>query len=131
MDVYTEARKIGEKYSVQDLGLIISQPEILPCQFDKNTEFWLKRISLWGKLKITHVDPRTNRKEKLTSAQLLDLLTDTTLLNVFGKWEVDKRDFKSVEIHRSYKDVDGRKYHESIIVDIELDPELTKHWEKT
>ena len=106
------------------IGPLLRSPEVMPCAIDNNMEFWLKRLSLWGKVIIIYVDPNSRRKEKITASKALDILDDPTLLNTFGKWIFIKKNFKSVELYRDYYDVDGRKKKERMIVDIDLKPEL-------
>ena len=120
LSTYSTKEEIDEELSVWDMGRILTYPEVLPCAFDVNMERWLYRINIWGKLNIMHFDPVTGRKSEITQGQLLKFLSDPTMLNTFGKWNVKKLDIKSVELWRDYKDLGGKKRHEKIIVDIEL-----------
>ena len=110
--------KINEQ-SYQRISAYTRVPEILPCVFDQTVEFWLERISFWGKVKIVK-----NKREKLTKRQLVDLLADSSLLSVTSKWRFNKLTFKSVEISRSYVDQANKKVKDVVVVDIELDDDI-------
>jgi len=112
--------KINED-NYQRISSYTRVPEILPCVFDQTVEFWLERISLWGKLKIVRDNPETRRKEKLTKGQLIKVLAEPSLLSVTSKWKFNKLTFKSVEILRNYVDQANKKMRDKIVVDIELD----------
>jgi len=105
---------------------ILSQPEILPCAFDPNMEFWIERVALWGTPIITHYKADSKRGEKITKKRFLDLISDATALNVFGKWDVDKLNIRTVKFHREYYGYDNKLHKEAIIVQIDLKPELKK-----
>lgn len=118
--------KISEKGQYDDVLDELAVPEVMPCMFDATIEAWLMRLEFWGKLILTWKDPDKWRKEKITKNKLLDLLTDDTMLNTLGKWEVEKMTFKSVKLHRRYIGLDGKKKYEEIIIDIDLDDELKR-----
>ena len=118
-----------EKPSPQDLEEVRSLmrvPEILPCAFDKTVQFWLWRISFWGKLMITHYDPITNKKQKLTKGQLEKLMFDDNSISVYGKWNIEKLSYKSVRQYRDYMGNDGRVRHEWIVIDIDLNDDIKR-----
>jgi hypothetical protein len=126
MSIYEECKEAVNEITYQDIRAMLRVPEVLPCAFDGGMEFWLERISFWGKLNIVHTDPTTKRRNKITKGELLHMLSDPTLLNTFGRWSVRKLTFKSVELYRDFIGQDGRKYNERVIVDIEIDPEIKK-----
>ena len=103
----------------QDISLMMRYPDISPCAFDNNLEFWLGRMELWGKLRITYTSP-TGKKEKITQGKMIDLMTDSTLINTFGKWDWKKKATNMIEFYRNYYGSDGKKKSESILVDIDL-----------
>jgi len=125
-NVFTPDAVIQEKEHYWDVRTKVMVPEVLPCLFDTTVDFWLERIDIWGDLIITWKNPDTGRKEKITKAKLLNILTDDTMINLFGKWGVDKLSFKSVRISRKYIGLDGKKKDEEIIIDIDLTDDL-KH----
>ena len=113
-----------DKYA--DLRLILAQPEVMPCEFDNNVEFWLKRIGIWGKLLIKHTNTSPNKSEMITAAECLRLLSDDNSLNTFGQWDLEKLSYKSLVMKRDYISPDGQKHKERIWVDIDLKPEIKR-----
>jgi len=113
-----------DKYA--DLRLILAQPEVMPSDFDNTIEFWAKRISLWGELKIKHTDIYPEHTAWLTPDEMLQFLTDDTTINAFGQWNVEKVSYKSVVFKRDYIDAEGNRHEERIWVDIELKPEIKR-----
>jgi hypothetical protein len=98
----------------------------MPCEFDSNIEFWIERISLWGKVKIKHTNTNPNKSEMLTKAQFLSLIADDNMLNLFGKWFPEKLGYKSLVFKRDYISTDGTKHQERIWIDIDLKPEIVR-----
>ena len=110
----------------QDLRIILAQPEVMPCYFDNTIEFWLERISLWGKLNIKHTDTNPTVNSWITKGELLKLLTDGSTISTFGSWNAEKLSYKSLVLKRDYVSPDGRKHKERLTIDIELKPEIKK-----
>jgi len=112
-----------DKY--QDLRIILAQPEVMPCHFDNTIEFWIKRISLWGELKIKHTDTNSN-PVWLTPDQMLEFLTDSETINSYGQWNAEKLSYKSLVLKRDFTDAEGNRHEERMWVDIDLKPEIKK-----
>jgi len=113
-----------DKY--QDLRIILAQPEVMPCYFDNSINFWLKRISIWGKLNVKHTDTNPTVSRWITVGELEKILTDDTALNTFGNWNVEKLTYKSVVFKRDYIGPDGKKHKERLWIDIDLKPEIKR-----
>ena len=124
--VFTERTEIREEESIEDLRTQLMSPEVMPCMFDTTVAFWLERLDVWGKLLISWKSPDKWRREKIPKSKLLDLLTDDTMINLFGKWNAEKLTFKSVKLHRKYIGIDGKKKSEDIIIDIDLTDDLKR-----
>ena len=118
------------KYLCEDykqLGLTVDQlatPTVLPCYFDKTFETWLKRLELWGKLRFYYVDPYTKRKKSITKAQFLSDMQNTPLKQAVGDLEFRELHVHSLEIKRTFVDIDGVERVEKYIIEIDLKKEL-------
>jgi len=101
-----------------ELRMILAQPEVMPCDFDKTVEFWVSRISIWGKLKIDYTDSYRwfCPKRRITSEELIDFLSDDNIRQ-FGGWTAEKLSFKSLVFKRG---------KERIWIDIELKPSIKR-----
>jgi len=109
----------GYMLKQEDISLMMRYPDISPCAFDNNLEFWLGRMELWGKLRITYTSP-TGKKEKITQGQMMEIMTDSTLINMFGRWDWKKKATNIIEFYRNYYGSDGKKNEEYILIDIDL-----------
>lgn len=108
------------------IRMALNVPEVRPCLFDKTVEFWIKRISFWGKLKILYVDVDGRRRpvgvdefERAMAAPMENIMR-------YGQWDINKTSVKSFEASREFYDDSGKKRKETYIVDIELDKDLEK-----
>lgn len=104
----------------------LAHPDPRPCEFDKTFEAWLMRLSLWGTLTITHIDPEFQQKEVLNQEKFLYLLTDESLLEAFGAWHIELVEVNVVRFWRNITGLDGRNYTEACVVEIDLKPELRR-----
>jgi hypothetical protein len=125
-NVFTERTELSEKGKYDDELDELAVPEVMPCMFDVTVEAWIMRLEFWGKLIISWKDPDRWMKQKITKSKLLELLTDDTMLNIFGRWQAEKLTVKSVKLYRRYIGLDGKKKHEEIVIDIDLDDDLKR-----
>lgn len=125
-DIYHH--RLDESLSKADVELIkkqLSHPDIRPCAFDETFEAWLYRISLWGKIEIIYNDPEFKIKNKnITQANFIKKVTNDGLMKILGRWSIDRKEVNKVELFREYLGMDGKKYHESFMIKIELNPGL-------
>jgi len=111
--------------SIKQLRAELAVPEILPCTFDVTIPGWLERIGYWGKVRIWHKDPERRRmKQKVTSRQFVDRLSDDSVNRMFGKWTIDKKGLSKVEFHRDYIGASGKHFTEVFYINVELKKEL-------
>lgn len=110
--------------SDDDLRLLLMQPEVLPCDFDKTFEAWLYRIGIWGKINFIYRD--NFKKRRLTEKEFLTMMADNSELDESDPWDVIKKGYKTVLFRRSYRDQKGKRHKESILVDIDLKPSIKK-----
>ncbi|MDD5409650.1 MAG: hypothetical protein PHC71_06135 [Candidatus Omnitrophica bacterium] len=115
---------VGDNYD--ELRMILAQPEVMPCEFDKTIEFWAERISMWGKLGIKYSDINPYVASWITKEEMLRRLTDDTAYRVFGQWNVEKLGYKTVIFKRDYVGADDKEHKERIWIDIELKPEIKR-----
>jgi hypothetical protein len=104
-----------------------SNPDIRPNPFDRSYDGWLKRISNWGKIKITYSHTAENIKRKeITKDAFIKKVSTSDLLKLYGKFTVEVLDLNKLEILRTYVGVDGKMQEEKFIVFVDLRPELKK-----
>jgi len=108
--------------SDEDLRLLLMQPEVLPCVFDKTFEAWLYRIGIWGKINFLYQD--NGRRKRITQGEFLKMMQANNMINAFGSWEVKKTGYKSVRFERDFKDREGKRHKERIDIDIDLKPSI-------
>lgn len=103
----------------------LAHPDPRPCDFDITFEAWLMRISMWGKIKITHNDPGFGIKgESISKDKFIDVLTDDSTVKVSGKWKIELIDINKVRMAREYRTLSGKNVTEEFLVEIDLKPEL-------
>lgn len=114
--------------NVRELGLTVDQlatPTVLPCYFDRTFEAWLTRLEMWGKLKFSYVDPYTRRKSTITKAKFLSDMQNIPLKQAMDVFEFrEGRHIHSLEIRRTFIDIDGVERVEKYIIEIDLRKEL-------
>lgn len=113
----------GPNESIDDM---LNTPTILPCSFDQTIQAWLVRISLWGKLKILHIDPENRKRENVSQSQLIAAIFNDELLRLWGQWGLEELAINKVRMYREHYGIDGKEYTEEFIIEIELKPELRK-----
>jgi hypothetical protein len=102
----------------------LSSPEMLPQPFDVTFEGWLKRLSLWGDLKVTWNNPEGFGKKKINKSQFIRQLSDPNLLKAFGKWQFQQYHVNKMDVYRKYVGLDGKKRVDKYRMEIKLKPEL-------
>jgi tRNA-dihydrouridine synthase len=105
---------------------ILSTPDARPGLFDGTLEAWLLRISLWGKIKITHKNPENRIVRSMTEDQFLDYIDDQTRNASYGKWTVEEVEINKIRYYRKFWSIYGKEVTEELIVDIDLRPDLKK-----
>jgi len=105
---------------------MLAYPDPRPCNFDSSIEFWLDRISRWGRLHFWHIDPefQGRRKVEVTRSEFVKKIRDPQLNEMFGVWHIELLAANKVRLYRDYHGLDGRRYREEFIVEIDLRPEL-------
>lgn len=115
-------------FSNAELARNLATPDIRPALFDVTLEAWLYRIGLWGRLTLAYYNPELRRKEEVTKARFLKLLTEPNCLKAFGKWTVKVDDVNKCTLFRDFIGIDGKKYQErfSVVVDLKNKPKKAK-----
>jgi hypothetical protein len=141
MDLYGELKDIGvnkveEAFRMpteDEIRRNIAQPDFKPNQLDVSLESWLKRLEYWGKLEIKHTNPEVKiKKKRVTKKQFLDAITDDTLVNTFGRFQVkDGWKFNEVIMYREYKGLTGKKNKEKYSIVIDFYPEVKKKMKRS
>jgi len=103
----------------------LAHPDVRPCTFDVTFEAWLRRLSLWGKIRIVHIDPElTGRaKKEVTQGQFIKRVTDPEL----GRWHTEALDYNKVVLYRNYVGYDGKTYREQFIVTVDVKDEIKNY----
>jgi len=107
----------------------MAHPDVRPCVFDVTFEGWLRRLSLWGKVRIAHIDPElTGRtKKEVTQRQFIKRTTDPELIRALGAWGIEVLDYNKVSSYRDYIGYDGKPYREQFIVTVDVKDEIKKY----
>jgi len=121
---------IIEGFNADDRDRISSSfapTDIRPQEFDRTWENWLKRLKLWGKLNIEHVEPIMGGKKRwrLSEKDFIDALTNDDLMKMFGDFTIVRTDINKLEIYRDFL-WNGKKMREIFYVWIDLDDEMKK-----
>lgn len=104
--------------------------DIRPCTFDVTLEAWLKRLDLWGKLKITHKDPERRQTTTVTRDRMIKHIDNQNLNRLFGKWVTEVLAANKVSLFREYIGNTGKTYKEEFVIEIDVHPDLKKHGAK-
>ena len=110
-----------------------TNPSILPCKFDLTWQGYFKRIGNWGKIRILHVDPEKGKRDYITQDAFLKRMGNGSLLQVYGKWEVQQSNIRKYELWNKYIDISGKERKEIIQIQVDLKPELQRglsFWQK-
>ena len=67
---------------------ILQIPDSRPCDVDGTLETWLYRISLWGKITLTHINPESKVKHNFTLKNFLGYIDDQSRNAAYGLWSV-------------------------------------------
>jgi len=124
-----EGHLLSETLSAADAARMrkeLGTATIMPQPFDSTLEAWLHRLSLWGKVKVHHIDPEfTGRsRQSVTTGRMIKKLADPSLLKAFGVWGTDEVAVNKVTLFREYVGLSGKRYKEQFFVEVELKPEL-------
>ncbi len=125
-------QQLHEKRTDEELIDAINNPSILPDFVrDGSVRAWLLRISTWGKLNFLYVDPEHRLKKKVSYDEFFEHLTDKSIIKDFGTWDYEQLAVNKMQFTRTYPSIDGNKYTEKYILEIDLLPELKaaiKRW---
>jgi len=104
---------------------MLAYPDPRPQAFDINMDFYLDRISLWGKLKFYYSDTFYRVKnQEITRKRFLELIRDEDMLKMFGIWDDDAIAHNKILFTRTYKGLDGKKHKQELLIVIDLRDEL-------
>jgi len=111
---------------------MLACPDARPGQWDLTLDAWLLRISLWGKIKITHNNPDAKiRNASMPYDQLVDYADDQRRNAEYGKFSIENPKINSVRFVRSFNSQEsGEMVTEEIIVEIDLSEEQKARLEK-
>ena len=122
--------RLDEALSKEDTEILRKQlayPDIRPCVFDETFEAWLYRIGLWGKIEITYNDPEYKIKNRvITQDKFIKKVGNPDVNRILGQWSMDRKNVTKMEMFREYVGMDGKKYRESFIIEVTLNPGLRK-----
>jgi hypothetical protein len=110
----------------EDVDSMLAEPCAMPYEEDGTLEAWLLRISLWGKIKITHKNPEDGTNRTMTNQQFLDYIGNEEVNEMYGKWKVEEAAINKIRNYREFWGINGKNNVEEIIVDIDLRPDLKK-----
>ena len=105
---------------------LMALPDARPCPGDGTIEAWLLRISLWGKIKITHNNPDEDvRNASMNYDQFISYADDQARNEVYGKWNAEYPKINLVKwVRRFYSFYKNKDVTEEIIVEIDLRDDL-------
>jgi len=108
----------------REIDAMLATPDARPALFDGTLEAWLLRISLWGKIKITHKNPEDRVTEVMSTDQFLDYVDDQERNATYGLWIVESVAINKIRFYRKFWSYLGKEITEELIVDIDLRPDL-------
>ncbi|MFA5316087.1 MAG: hypothetical protein WC369_01530 [Dehalococcoidales bacterium] len=134
-------RRVQQRYKFDDPDLTdaereeidakLATPDARPfSDIDGTYEAWLLRISLWGKIKITHKNPENRIVGSITEDQFLDYIDDQTRNASYGQWIMEAVEVNKIRFYRKFYAIIGREVTEELIVDIDLRPDLKEKLRK-
>lgn len=125
--------KKAAKYQLSDedkkhVDMMLAHPDARPAAGDRTLEAWLLRISLWGRIKITHNNPDEKvRNRNMSFDQFLDYVDDQRRTATYGKWVIEYPKINLVKfIRKFYSFLLGKETVEEITVEIDLREDLKK-----
>jgi len=129
-------KKFSQKYSTSDIKLtnkdldnihkIMMIPDARPGDFDGTLEAWFLRISIWGRISITHKNPEKRVNRKITQNQFLDYVDDQELNATYGIWNIEEVYINRIRLYREFWSMQGKEVVEELVVDINLRPDIKK-----
>ena len=121
-----EGMPAPEDMTDEDIRSIMAVPTILPASTDRAVSTWLWRLeNMWGKLTIVYVDPFTRKRNKITKEQAKEHYMDDSRGKMVG-WSFRQINGHSVEMYREFYDERNKIYRESVVVDIDIYPDLRR-----
>jgi len=127
-------KHLQKKYKVSDqpisddekeeIDAMLATPDARPALFDGTLEAWLLRISLWGKIKITHKNPEDRVTEVMSTDRFLNYIDDQERNATYGLWIVEALAMNKIRFYRKFWSYLGKEITEEMIVDIDLRPDL-------
>lgn len=126
-DIFNVPKEKLPNLSDQELGYyrkVLTIPCPKPTDVDVTMEAYLYRISLWGPLTITHINPESKVNHKFTPENFLKYLDNQSLNAAYGLWTVEEVGIDRVRFFREYWGIDERNNVEEIFIDIKIKPSL-------
>lgn len=121
---YGEGLKNLSNEEKSRINSLLNIPCALPGDFDGTLEAWLLRISIWGKIKITHINPDNDIKRTITTGQFLEYIDDQVRNEAYGLFDVEEVELNKIRFYRKFMGIYGKDITEEIIVDIDLRSDL-------
>ena len=110
----------------EKVNKLLAEPCAMPYEEDGTLEAWLLRISIWGKIKITHKNPEDKINRTLTNRQFLEYVDDQELNRMYGKWVLEEVKINRIRFYRTFYTINCKNETEELIVEIDLRPDLKK-----
>jgi len=121
--------KLSDKEK-EEIDKLLAVPDARPALFDGTLEAWLLRISLWGKIKITHKNPEARMNVTMNDDMFLNYVDDKQRNETYGQWTIEEVQINKIRFYRKYVGITGKEVTEEIIVDIDLRPDLKERMKK-
>lgn len=104
------------------VDMMLAHPDARPAAGDGTFEAWLLRISLWGKIKITHNNPNEKIENgTMTTDQFLDYTDDQNRNDLCGKWVIEYPKINLIQFVRRFNSESlGKMVTEELVVEIDL-----------
>lgn len=122
-------QKLLSESEEEIIRMALNVPEVLPCEFDQTVQFWLARIKFWCRkekpqMNILYTDPAGHRRKVEVEDFEKAMTEPEELIQLFGKWTMNKKSYKSFEAFREFYDAKGKRRREAYFVDLILDKDI-------
>ena len=107
----------------------LATPDTRPMMdIDGSYEAWLMRISLWGKIKVTHKNPDNFIDAVIGLEYFLEYISDEERNKAYGEWNITGPEIDKILFQREFESLEGKKVTEEIKVEIDLRPDLKEKY---
>jgi len=127
-------REYSKKYDTSKINIsseekeridsILNIPDAKPYDVDVTLSNWLLRISLWGRITITHKNPEKRINRRISTSEFLDYVDNKNKNGIYGLWHIQHDEIDRVVFWRTFDDIYGKEIKEELIVDIDLRSDL-------